>query len=162
MTVTEVRKDHEKLTMTMTAEFDAPVERVWQMWSDPRKLERWWGPPTYPATFVDHDLKPGGLASYFMTSPEGEKYRGWWRVVAVDPPHGLQFEDGFADDRGEPNPEMPITKTHVTLSGRTALSTVMTIEATFPSAEAMEQVTAMGMEEGLTAAVGQIDALLVG
>ena len=47
------------LTMTITAEFDAPIERVWQLWADPRQLERWWGPPTYPATVVDHDLSPG-------------------------------------------------------------------------------------------------------
>ena len=50
MTVTNVHKDPEALTMTITAEFDAPVERVWQLWADPRQLERWWGPPTYPAT----------------------------------------------------------------------------------------------------------------
>ena len=46
--------------MTITAEFDATVERSWQLWADPRQLERWWGPPTYPATVVEHDLVPGG------------------------------------------------------------------------------------------------------
>jgi uncharacterized protein YndB with AHSA1/START domain len=56
MTVTAVRKDSEKLTMTLEAEFDASVDRVWQLWADPRQLERWWGPPTYPATFTEHDL----------------------------------------------------------------------------------------------------------
>ena len=56
MTVTSFRKDPEALTMTITAELDATVERAWQLWADPRQLERWWGPPTYPATVVDHDL----------------------------------------------------------------------------------------------------------
>ena len=46
MTVTAVRKDPEALTMTLTAEFDASPERVWELWADPRQLERWWGPPT--------------------------------------------------------------------------------------------------------------------
>ena len=55
MTVTAVRKDPAALTMTLTAEFDASPERVWQLWADPRQLERWWGPPTYPATFTAHD-----------------------------------------------------------------------------------------------------------
>jgi hypothetical protein len=50
MTVMAVQKDPQNLTMTLTAEFDAPPMRVWQLWSDPRQLERWWGPPTYPAT----------------------------------------------------------------------------------------------------------------
>ena len=52
MTVTAVRKDPDALTMTLTAEFEASPERVWQLWADPRQLERWWGPPTYPATFT--------------------------------------------------------------------------------------------------------------
>ena len=53
MTVTAVRKDPDALTMTLTAEFEASPERVWDLWADPRQLERWWGPPTYPATFTD-------------------------------------------------------------------------------------------------------------
>ena len=48
MTVTVVRKDPETLTMTLTAEFDATPERVWDLWADPRQLERWWGPPDVP------------------------------------------------------------------------------------------------------------------
>ncbi len=42
MTVTAVRKQPETLTMTLEAEFDAPADRVWQLWADPRLLERWW------------------------------------------------------------------------------------------------------------------------
>ena len=106
MTVTDVRKDPTALTMTVASEWDAPIARVWQLWADPRKLERWWGPPTYPATVVEHDLRPGGTVSYFMTSPEGEQLYGWWKVVAVEEPHRLDLEDGFADTEGNPNDEM--------------------------------------------------------
>ena len=63
MSVTDVRKDLDALTMTMTAEFAAPIDRVWQVWENPRLLERWWGPPTHPATFVDHDLSPVGACT---------------------------------------------------------------------------------------------------
>lgn len=55
-----------------------------QLWADPRKLERWWGPPTYPATVVEHDLRAGGKVAYLMTSPEGEQHHGWWKVLEVD------------------------------------------------------------------------------
>ena len=102
MTVTDIHKDPTALTMTVASEWDAPIARVWQLWADPRKLERWWGPPTFPATVVEHDLRPGGKVSYFMTSPEGEQYHGWWKVVAVDEPHRLELEDGFADTDGQP------------------------------------------------------------
>lgn len=161
MTVTNVHKDPDALTMSITSEFDAPVERVWEVWSDPRKLERWWGPPTHPATVVDHDLVPDGKVTYYMTGPEGEKYHGWWRVVAVDAPTRLEFEDGFADDTGEPNLEMPTTITRVTIE-ESGTVTRMAIESTFPSREAMEKMLEMGMEEGIQQALGQIDDILAG
>jgi uncharacterized protein YndB with AHSA1/START domain len=160
MTVTSVQKDPETLTMTITCEFDAGIKRVWQLWEDPRQLERWWGPPTYPATFVDHDLSPGGRASYYMTGPEGDQPRGYWRVRMVDAPRVLEFDDGFADDTGAPNSDLPVTTTRVTLVETPAGGTRMSIAAKFPSIEAMEQMTAMGMVEGMTEALGQIDALL--
>src|SRR5215207_9820899 len=125
MTVTAVRKDPEALTMTVEAEFVAAPDRVWQLWADPRQLERWWGPPTYPATFTRHDLAPGSRVEYHMTGPEGDQPRGYWEIDEVG-------------------------------GGRTRMS----IESRFPSTEAMEQVLALGMEEGLKQAVGQIDAIL--
>jgi uncharacterized protein YndB with AHSA1/START domain len=161
MTVTNVVKDPEALTMTITSEFDAPITRVWELWDNPRLLERWWGPPTYPATFVDHDLRPGGTAAYFMTGPEGDKSSGWWRIVAVEPPRRLEFEDGFADDAGTPNQEMPSMTIRVTLA-ESGGGTQMHIETTFPSAAAMEQMISMGMDEGMTLALGQADDLLRG
>lgn len=160
MTVTNVSKDLDALTMTITAEFNAPVARVWRIWDNPRLLERWWGPPTHPATMVEHDLTPGGRVHYFMTGPDGDRYHGWWHVVAVDAPRRLEFEDGFADDTGTPNPDLPVTATRVSLDEQPDGVTRMTIESRFASTAAMEQVIAMGAEEGMTLAMGQIDALL--
>lgn len=160
MTVTSVRKDPELLTMTITTELDARVERAWRLWSDPRQLERWWGPPTWPATVVDHDLTPGGRVTYFMTGPDGDKSHGWWQVLAVEPPYRLELKDGFADDDGAPNDAMPTTTTVVTLTERDGGRTLMAIETRFPSVEAMEQLVSMGMEEGMAAAMSQIDEIL--
>ena len=160
MTVTAVRKDTDALTMTISAEFEAPPERVWQLWADPRQLERWWGPPTYPATFTRHDLAPGNRVEYHMTGPEGDQPRGFWDIVEVDAPRRLVFRDGFANDDGTPNDALPINEARVTIEGIGDGRTRMSIDSSFPSAEAMEQVLAMGMEEGLTQAIGQIDAIL--
>jgi uncharacterized protein YndB with AHSA1/START domain len=160
MSVTSVDKNPEALTMSITATFDASVEQVWRVWADPRQLERWWGPPAYPATVVDHELTPGGRVNYFMTGPEGDQPRGWWRVLAVESPHRLEFEDGFADGAGEPDPSMPTMTVRVSLTERDDGGTTMVIETTFPTLEAMEKLVAMGMEEGMTLAVGQIDGLL--
>lgn len=160
MTVTSVQKDYQAMTMTISAQFTADLKRVWQMWEDPRLLERWWGPPTYPASFIDHDIRPGGRVSYFMTGPEGDQPHGWWRVLEVDPPYSLTFEDGFADDTGTPNPEMPVMTIGVTLTALPSGGTLMAVTTSFPSTEAMDQALAMGMEEGMAAALSQIDAIL--
>ena len=110
---------------------------------------------------VDHDLSPGGSVAYFMTGPQGDKQHGWWRIVAVDAPHRLEFEDGFADDAGNPSDQMPTMVVTVTLTHDAAgTGTSMVIRSTFPTVQAMEQLLAMGMEEGMALAMGQIDALL--
>jgi uncharacterized protein YndB with AHSA1/START domain len=160
MTVTAVRKDPEALTMTLEAEFDTSAERVWQLWADPRQLERWWGPPTYPATFTKHDLAPGSRVEYHMTGPEGDQPRGYWDILETDAPHRLVVRDGFANDDGTPNDALPRSEFRVTIEEMAAGRTRMSIESIFQSREAMEQILAMGMEEGITQAVGQIDAIL--
>ncbi|WP_426120013.1 SRPBCC family protein [Kocuria sp. LHG3120] len=161
MPVIDVQKDTEALTLTFVAEFAADVERVWEVWADPRQLERWWGPPEWPATFEEHELAEGGRCRYYMTGPDGEKARGWWTVTAVDAPHRLEFDDGFASEDGEPDPALGATHGVVTfeaVDGGTRMTTV----STFESADQLEQMSAMGMEEGMREAMGQIDGLLAG
>jgi uncharacterized protein YndB with AHSA1/START domain len=160
MTVTAVRKDPRSRTMTLEAEFDASPERVWQLWADPWQLERWWGPPAYPATVDSHDLRPGGQVRYHMTGPEGDQPGGYWNVDVVQPPYRLVFRDCFANDDGTPNDSLPSYEVRVTIEAIGGGRTRMLIESIFPSTEAMEQVLATGTEEGLTQAVGQIDAIL--
>jgi uncharacterized protein YndB with AHSA1/START domain len=160
MTVTAVRNDPQRLTMTIEAEFDAPPERVWQLWADPRQLERWWGPPMYPATFTKHDLAPGSRVEYQMTGPKGDQHRGYWEVVEVDTGRGLVFRDGFANADGTSNTDMPMYTARVRIVEVDGGRTRMSIEIVFPSVEAMEQFLATGTDEGLTQAVGQVDAIL--
>jgi len=159
MPVTDITKDLDACSMTVLAEYDAPVERCWQLWADPRQLERWWGPPSYPATFVEHDLTPGKFCTYFMTGPEGDTPHGWWKVVSVEPPHGFEIEDGFGDEPGNDN-GMPLTTMRVRLADRSGGGTRMTVTSTFASTESMAKVLEMGMEEGIRQAAGQIDAIL--
>ena len=159
MTVVSTSQDREALTLTVVADLAAPPSRVWQVWSDPRQLERWWGPPTWPATFKEHDVVVGGRSSYVMTGPEGETSRGWWQFLSLDEPRSLEFEDGFADESGAPNTALPTTRARVELE-QTATGTRMTVTSRFVSLEQLEQLVEMGVVEGLTQAMNQIDALL--
>ena len=160
MTVTAVRKDPKRLTLTVEAEFDASVERIWQLWADPGQLERWWGPPTYPATFTKHHLAPGGRIEYHMTGPEGDQPHGYWDVLEVEPPRRIVLRGGIANADGTPNKDTPISTIRVGIEEVGPGRTRMSIENVFPSTEAMEQVLAMGTEQGQSNAVSQIDAIL--
>ena len=158
MSITSVDTDYDNLTITLIADFDAPIEQVWDLWSDPRKLERWWSPPAYPATFETHDLTPGGEATYFMTGPEGAMW-GAWRVRAVDPPTSLEFINAFADTDGTPIADMPVFTVRVRLTQRDG-GTGMEMHVRFESREDMERMVNMGTVDGLQQAVDQIDGLL--
>ena len=161
MPVTDVHHDLETLTLTIVADFAAPVQRVWQIYADPRQLEKVWGPPEYPATVVDHDLRPGGRVTYFMTGPDGDKHAGYWEITAVDAPRSFSFDDGFADLDFTPNPDLPVS-TNVFTFAEHEDGTRATYVSTYASAEALQQVLDMGVVEGASSAINQIDGLLAG
>jgi uncharacterized protein YndB with AHSA1/START domain len=160
MTVTNIQKDVETFTLTVTARFDASPSRLWQIWADPRQLERWWGPPTFPATFVAHDLRDGGKSTYYMTGPEGDEYHGWWNILVVEPDCMLKFEDGFSTDTGEVVPDLPVTIATMTLAAISENQTEMICVSEFSSLEAMEELVEMGMIEGFVLALSQVPQVL--
>ena len=151
MSVVGVDKDPAARTLRITAEFTAAPERVWRMWSDPRRLEKWWGPPDFPATVTEHDLRPGGRVALFVTGPDGGRRDAFWYVIAVDQPTGLAFELH--------DPDFPPIAVRVRISGDEG-GTRMVIESSFPTDEAMDRLLAIGFAEGLSAAVAQLDAAL--
>lgn len=158
MAVTSVDKDFENQTLTLTCDLPATVERSWELWSDPRQLERWWGPPTYPATVVLHEFTPGGAVTYYMTGPEGDQHHGWWQVKRVEAPRSLEFTDGFGETPGDPG-DLPVASVRVDI-GEHGGGVRMTVRTTFASTEAMEQMLDMGMAEGMQEAMGQIEDVL--
>jgi uncharacterized protein YndB with AHSA1/START domain len=159
MSVTSVDTDYDNLTVTLVAHFEASIDQVWELWSDPRKLERWWGPPSYPATVTEHDLRPGGGVTYLMIGPEGDAHHGRWRVTAVGAPTSLEFADVFADESGTPIADMPVTTVSVRLAERDG-GTRMEIRSRFESRDDLERWLSTGTLEGQQQAVGQMDAML--
>jgi uncharacterized protein YndB with AHSA1/START domain len=159
MTITSVDTDYDSLTITLIADFGNPIDRVWELWSDPRKLERWWGPPGYPATVEKHALTPGGEVTYFMTGPEGDQHWGMWRVTSVDPPTSLQFTDAFADSDGTPLEDAPVSEISVRLLEHEG-GTRMELRMTFETREDMERIVDMGTVEALKQGVSEMGGLL--
>ena len=159
MPITSVSSDANALTLTVVGDYPVPVERLWQAYADPRQLERFWGPETWPATFTRHDMAVGGRSEYHMTGPDGTTSRGWWRFLAVEPPRRFEVEDGFADEEGRPNEQMPSMRMVFTFEP-TATGSRLVGVTRFTSLESMEQLVKMGMIEGLKSALGQLDAVL--
>lgn len=156
MPLTSVEKDLDALTMTVVADFPVPVRRLWDAYVDPRQIEKFWGPPGWPATFTRHDVAPGGRSDYYMTGPDGERSGGYWEFLAVEPGRSFEVRDGFVGADGEPNTELPSMRM-VYLFEETGGGSRLTTTTHFPSLEALEELLSMGMEEGLTGAMGQID-----
>jgi uncharacterized protein YndB with AHSA1/START domain len=159
MPITSVTSDPSALTLTLVGDYPVPVERLWEAYADPRQLERFWGPETWPATFTRHDMVAGGRSAYFMTGPDGTKAHGWWRFLAVEAPRRIEVEDGFSHEDGRDNTGMPtmhMTLTFESIPGGSRFTSV----TRFPSVAAMEQLVGMGMIEGMRSAAGQLDAVL--
>ena len=154
MPLTSITKDAVKLTLTVVGDYPVPQKRLWDAFADPRQLERFWGPPAFPATFTRHDFRVGGRAEYFLALPEGQKWSGSWKFTAVNPISSFEAHDGEDNVEDENMPASMKFNFETTATGSR-----MTCVTQFSSVEAMEQ-TIPGMEEGLRAALPQLDALL--
>ncbi|GAA1467196.1 SRPBCC family protein [Microbacterium thalassium] len=159
MPVIDITSDPEALTMTVVAEFDAPVERLWSVYTDPRQLERFWGPPGWPATFALFQLSVGGRALYAMNGPRGEVARGAWEFLAIEEPNRFEVLDTFVNEDGSAIDGMPTMRMTFGFEEAGAGSRMRCVSH-FTSAEALEQVIAMGSIEGTRLAMGQLDRVL--
>lgn len=159
MSSLSVTSDPVALTLTAVGQYPVPVERLWAAWADPRQLERFWGPPTWPATFHRHDMRPGGRSMYEMTGPSGEKVGGYMLFETVHAPEELVAYEGFTDADGEPDDTLPKTQLRVVFS-RTADGSTFQAVSTYASVEAMETMMQMGVLDGMREALGQLASVL--
>ena len=159
MPITSVTSNPETLTLTVVGDYPVPVERLWDAWADPRQLERFWGPETWPATFTRHDMAAGGRSYYHMTGPDGSTEHCLWRFVAVEPGRSFEVENGFAREDGRPDETKPGMRMVFTFQ-QTPTGSRFTGVTYFPGLEAMERLVEMGMVEGMQSALGQLDDVL--
>jgi uncharacterized protein YndB with AHSA1/START domain len=120
--------------IVFTREFDAPRELVFEVWTDPKHLDQWWGPSGFRTESAAMDLRPGGSWTMTMTGPDGTKYPNKIVYVDVAPPERLVYQHEGDDGT-------VIFSTTTTFDGLAEGSrTKVTMHGTFPSAEALEFV----------------------
>lgn len=159
MPVTDIQTDPDSLTVTITADYPVPARRLWDAYADPRRIERFWGPPTWPATFVRHDMFTGGRSIYFMTGPDGDRQFGLWNFRALDEGRSFEVVDGFCGPDGTPTQGMP-TMRMLFIFEDTRHGSRLTCRTWFNDVGELEQLLGMGMLEGTKEAMSQIDAAL--
>ena len=159
MPVTSITSNETDLTLTAIGAYGVPVERLWAAWADPRQIERFWGPPSWPATFTRHDMTVPGRSEYYMSGPNGEISRGFWRFERVEPGAMFEVVDGFLNEDGSPNHDLPNARMHVRFEATTSGSRFVAV-STFASVEAMEAMLELGALEGWSSALAQMDDVL--
>lgn len=90
----------EERELVISRTFDAPRERVWQAWTEPEQLMRWWGPKDYTSPVAEIELRPDGKYLFSMRSPEGQNYFSAGIYREIVPLERVVFTDSFADEEG--------------------------------------------------------------
>lgn len=157
--------DHETGKLTVTREFSAPIEKVWEAWTNPEIYAQWWGPRGWSTTVKHMEVKPGGYVLYGMKcedEAQGDWFgkESWGKSVyeTVDPPKELTYVDYFCDDQGIEDETMPITPVIVRFEANGDTTKIVSI-STFAKPEDLKTVLDMGMQEGLTQTWDRLEEL---
>ena len=118
--------------IVITRLLDAPRERVFEAWTDPRQVGHWWGPTGFTTTIHEMDVRPGGVWRFIMHGPDGVDWPNWVRYQEVVRPERLVYDHGGERE----DPEFHVTVTFADEGGRTRL----TMRSLFPTAAARDYV----------------------
>lgn len=151
--------DKAKKTINVTREFAADVDLVWQAWTTPEILEKWWAPKPFVTKTKFMDFREGGHWLYAMVGPDNTTH--WCRAdyEKITPLKNYSGLDAFCDEHGTINPEFPRTLWSVTFN-QTGETTTVHVVNTFNALEDIEKIIQMGFKEGFSMALGNLDQYL--
>jgi uncharacterized protein YndB with AHSA1/START domain len=166
-----LKRSANREAFVIAREFDAPVERVFEMWTDPKHLAHWLPPGGAPMEFLSCDIREGGGSHYAMALPTGQKMYGRASYLEITPPTRIVYTQRFCDAEGRPArhpfaptwPESMLTT--VTLSSAGPDRTLVRIEwephGAFSPGELETFVSSRaGMTQGWTASLDNLEAAL--
>lgn len=136
---------------------DAPKEKLYRCYTDPKLLQQWFAPKPWTIKSVDTDVRAGGKFNFVMASPEGEEYPNTGIFLAVEPNKRLVTTDAVKPGTFEPSG--PFMVADVTFEDAGDGKTKYRAVARHWSAESKEQHAQMGFVEGWTQTARQLEAL---
>jgi uncharacterized protein YndB with AHSA1/START domain len=149
-TKTDRRSDRE---LVVTRVFDAPARIVFEAWTTPELLLRWWAPKSFGITFLscEADVRPGGTYRFVFGHPEsGQPMAFVGRYIEVNPHARLVWTNEESDDG-------PVTT--VTFEERDGKTHVM-LQDLYPSKQALDEALASGSISGYPEQFSELDLLL--
>jgi len=152
--------DKQNNKIKVTREFAAPLSKVWAAWTQSKLLDQWWAPKPWKAITKKMEFKEGGYWLYVMAGPEDEEH--WCRAdfKSVSPMKSFEGIDAFCDPQGKINTDFPVVHWYLNFSEAKNKTTV-NVEIKFDSLADLGKYIEMGFKEGFTAALGNLDELLV-
>ena len=147
----------ETKTVTITAEFDAGRDLVWDAYTKPELLDRWWAPKPYSSRTKAMNFEVGGRRFYAMVSPEGQERWVLQQYKSITPKSNFKLFNAFADENE--TPELPGSDWDFNFSeqsGRTKVHVSIYNE----SLERLERMIEFGFREGTQAQLQNLEELL--
>jgi uncharacterized protein YndB with AHSA1/START domain len=150
---TSMERTSEK-EIVITRTFRAPAHIVFDAWTKPELVRRWWAPASRGVTLVqcDADLRPGGTYRYVLARGKAERFAFFGKYLEIVRPTRLVYTQSF-----EPVPgEAVVTVSFEERDG----STMLVSHELYPSKDALDGALASGMEDGMRETFDQLDELV--
>lgn len=153
----EFTVNKETKTVTITAEFDAPQDLVWDAYTKPELLDQWWAPKPWSSRTMAMDFQVGGRRFYAMVSPEGIERWAVQKYTSISPKTNFKLFNAFSDKNE--NLELPGSDWDLNFSEQDGKTTVH-VSIYNESLERLERMIAMGFKEGTAATFENLKQLL--
>ena len=152
--------DKMKNTITVKREFAAKRQLVWDCYTKSELLDRWFAPKPLTTKTKSMDFSEGGHWHYAMVEPNGQEYWGRMDYQTIRPIDGYTSLDGFSDETGAVNPNLPRSTWNISFTDAATHTLVETV-VSYASPQALQQVIDMGLQAGLTSTLERLDELLL-
>lgn len=152
--------DKQKNTLTVKKQFAAGRQLVWDCHTKSELLEKWFAPKPFTAKSKEMDFREGGHWLYAMVDPEGKEFWARMDYVKINPISSYTLLDAFCDEKGNLNPDLPRANWVATFKEQGKDTTLVETVVTYNSLSELETVMQMGMKEGLTMCIEQLDELI--
>ena len=147
----------ETKTVTITEEFDAPADLVWDAYTKPELLDRWWAPKPYSSRTKVMEFREGGRRFYAMVSPDGQERWVLQQYKSITPKTNFTLFNAFADENE--NPQLPGSDWDFNFIGQNG-TTKVHISIYNESLERLERLIELGFKEGMAAQLVNLIELL--